>query len=43
MAAEDADGPDPAYGSQASERLTALKMRYDPDNLFRINHNVPSR
>jgi len=29
------------YGSAKLERLTALKRRYDPDNVFRLNHNVP--
>jgi hypothetical protein len=30
-----------AYGPAKLERLVALKGRYDPENLFRINHNIP--
>jgi FAD/FMN-containing dehydrogenase len=30
-----------AYGPAKYERLVAVKRRYDPDNLFRINHNIP--
>ena len=30
-----------AYGLEKLDRLTALKQRYDPGNLFRINHNIP--
>jgi FAD/FMN-containing dehydrogenase len=30
-----------AYGPAKLERLIALKRRYDPDNEFRINHNIP--
>lgn len=30
-----------AYPGSIWERLTAVKARYDPDNLFRLNQNIP--
>lgn len=29
-----------AFGPNKYRRLVALKDRYDPDNLFRVNHNI---
>jgi hypothetical protein len=29
------------YGASKLERLTALKRRLDPENMFRFNHNIP--
>ncbi len=40
MGNEGAERVAAAYGS-AYARLAALKARWDPDNVFRINQNVP--
>ena len=31
-----------SYGPEKYDRLQALKQRYDPDNFFRINQNIPA-
>src|SRR5262245_11268253 len=38
---EDEETVGAAYPNGIWERLRELKRRYDPDNLFRLNHNVP--
>jgi FAD/FMN-containing dehydrogenase len=30
-----------AYPGKTWDRLRELKGRYDPDNIFRLNHNIP--
>ena len=30
-----------AYPGETWSRLREVKRRYDPDNVFRVNHNVP--
>ena len=30
-----------AYGTSKYDRLRALKRKYDPDNFFRLNQNIP--
>jgi berberine-like enzyme len=38
------DGPDDvptAYKPDVYQRLREVKTTYDPDNLFRVNHNIP--
>lgn len=39
----DAAGARLAYEWGTYERLVALKTKYDPTNLFRLNHNIPPR
>jgi FAD/FMN-containing dehydrogenase len=38
---EDPDSLRAAYPGGTWERLRGLKRRYDPDNLFHLNHNIP--
>jgi len=38
---EGADRVRDAYGAEKYDRLKALKQKYDPDNFFRINQNIP--
>lgn len=30
-----------AFGPERFDRLSRVKLRYDPDNVFRFNHNIP--
>jgi FAD/FMN-containing dehydrogenase len=41
MGEEDEETIRAAYPNGAWERLRELKRRYDPDNLFHLNHNIP--
>jgi FAD/FMN-containing dehydrogenase len=41
MGEEDESTLRSAYPGGTWERLRELKGRYDPDNLFRLNHNIP--
>jgi FAD/FMN-containing dehydrogenase len=40
MGAEDADAVHDAYPAPTYTRLRDLKRHYDPDNVFRANHNI---
>ena len=39
---EGEEGVRRAYGTGQMARLAALKDRYDPDNVFHLNHNIPA-
>jgi FAD/FMN-containing dehydrogenase len=45
MASDDASAERtrPAYAGVDYGRLQAIKARYDPANMFRLNHNIPPR
>ena len=38
---EGEEGVRAAYPDATWDRLAEVKRRYDPDNLFRLNHNIP--
>jgi hypothetical protein len=40
---EPADRVRAGYGAEKFEKLAALKAKWDPDNFFRSNHNIPPR
>jgi hypothetical protein len=42
--AGDSEGVRAAYGAERYARLVEVKDRWDPDNVFRLNHNIePTR
>lgn len=43
MMDDESDGRVQATYGQNYERLTSVKAMYDPENLFRVNHNIPPR
>ncbi|MDB5078011.1 MAG: linked oxidase domain protein [Chloroflexi bacterium] len=43
LAEEGRGGVQRAYGDETAARLAALKDRYDPDNIFHLNHNIQPR
>lgn len=41
LGVREADAARDAYGKDKYQRLVALKDRYDPQNVLRLNHNIP--
>ena len=41
LADEGQEGVRRAYGAGQLARLATLKDRYDPENIFHLNHNIP--
>jgi FAD/FMN-containing dehydrogenase len=41
LASEDPSAVRQSYPAPTWDRLAAIKRRYDPTNLFRLNHNIP--
>ncbi len=42
LADEGQEGVRRAYGAGQLARLATLKDRYDPENIFHLNHNIPA-
>ena len=43
LSADDANASGTAVYGANFERLAALKARYDPENVFHLNHNIEPR